>query len=220
MTDVDLASARENMVGQQLRTWEVLNERVLDILERIPREHFTPSDYANLAYADMQIPLGHGEVMLEPKVEGRLLQALDAHPHERALEIGTGSGYLAACLAQMAMHVTSVDIRPEYTEAARKVLDRQGVRNVQLETGDAARGWDDGHRYDVIAVTGSLPELHEAFHHALTLGGRLFVIRGKPPIMEAMLITRVGEDQWASESLFDTSAPPLVGAPVTRTFSL
>ncbi|MBY5268526.1 protein-L-isoaspartate O-methyltransferase family protein [Spiribacter salinus] len=220
MTDVDLASARENMVGQQLRTWEVLNERVLDILERIPREHFTPSAYANLAYADMQIPLGEGEVMLEPKVEGRLMQALDPHPHERVLEIGTGSGYLAACLAQMASHVTSVELHPAFSENAQKTLDREGVRNVHLETGDAARGWDDGRQYDVIAVTGSLPELHEGFHRALTPGGRLFVIHGKPPIMEALLITRVGEDQWSRESLFDTSAPPLVGAPVTRTFSL
>ncbi len=220
MTDVDLASARENMVEQQLRTWEVLNERVLEVLEQLPREQFTPQRHRNLAYGDLQIPLGHGEVMLEPKVEGRLLQALDPQPGDRALEIGTGSGFLSACLARLCMHVTSVDIHADFTETARQHLDSQGVRNVHLETGDAALGWDDGRRYNVIAVTGSLPELHEGFHHSLTIGGRLFVIHGQPPIMEALLITRVEEDQWAVESLFDTSAPPLVGAPFTRQFAL
>ena len=220
MTDVDLPSARENMLGQQLRTWEVLNERVLGVLEAIPREHFTPPAWANLAYADLQVPLGRGEVMLEPKVEGRLLQALDPQPDERALEIGTGSGYLSACLASLCMQVTSVDIHAEFTDGARQHLDTAGVRNVRLETGDAARGWEDGQRYDVIAVTGSLPELHEGFHHSLAIGGRLFLIHGQPPIMEAHLITRVDEDQWATESLFDTSAPPLIGAPLTRRFVL
>jgi len=220
MTEVDLAVARENMVEQQLRTWEVLNERILDLLERIPREHFTPKAYTNLAYADMQVPLGHGEVMLEPKVEGRLLQALDPQPHERALEIGTGSGYLSTCLAQLCGHVTSVDIRPDFTDMAQENLERNGVHNVHLETGDACRGWDDGRQYEVIAVTGSLPEHHDGFQQRLTQGGRLFMIVGKPPIMEALLITRVGEDQWATESLFDTSAPALVGAPSTQPFDL
>lgn len=220
MTDVNLADARENMVEQQLRTWEVLNDRVLSVLEQLPREAFMPSAYTNLAYADMQIPLGHGEVMLEPKVEGRLLQALDPQPNERALEIGTGSGYLSCCLAHLASHVTSVDLYPEFTARASECIRGQGVRNIHLETGDAALGWDDGRRYDVIAVTGSLPELHQGFHRSLTTGGRLFFILGQPPIMEALLVTRVGEDQWSSESLFDTSAPPLVGSPVTRHFSL
>ena len=220
MTDVNLADARENMIEQQLRTWEVLNDRVLDVLQKLPREAFAPPEYANLAYADMQIPIGHGEVMLEPKVEGRLVQALDPQPNERVLEIGTGSGYLTCCLAHLASHVTSVEIYSEFTKGAAESIRGQGIRNIHLETGDAALGWDDGRRYDVIAVTASLPQLHQGFHHSLTEGGRLFLIVGQPPIMEAVLVTRVGEDQWSSESLFDTSAPPLLGAPVTRHFSL
>ena len=220
MTDVNLADARENMIEQQLRTWEVLNDRVLDALEKLPREAFTPPQYANLAYADMQVPLGHGEVMLEPKVEGRLLQALDPQPNERVLEVGTGSGYLTCCLARLASHVTSVDIYPDFTARAEDSIRHAGVRNTRLEVGDAALGWDDGRRYDVIAVTGSLPQLHQGFHRSLAEGGRLFLILGQPPIMEAVLITRVGEDQWSSESLFDTTAPPLLGSPVTREFSL
>ena len=220
MTDVNLVTARENMVEQQLRTWEVLNERVLDVLEKLPREAFIRPEHANLAYADMQIPLGRGEVMLEPKVEGRLLQALDPQPNEHALEIGTGSGYLACCIANLARNVTSVDIHPDFTERAAGNIREQGINNIQLETGDAALGWDDGERYDVIAVTGSLPELHRGFHQSLADGGRLFLILGQPPIMEAVLITRVGEDQWSCESLFDTSAPPLVGAPIAKRFSI
>lgn len=220
MTEVNLATARENMVEQQLRAWEVLNERVLDVLAKLPRDRFTPTEFVNLAYADMQIPLPKGEVMLEPKVVGRLLQALDPQPDERALEIGTGSGYVTACLSEMAAEVTSIDLYPELTEMASSNLKKQGLENNQLVTGDAARGWNDSRRYDVIAVTGSLPELHQGFHHSLTEGGRLFLIIGQPPIMEAVLITRVGADQWSRESLFDTSAPALVGAPVTRSFAV
>ncbi|PWG64892.1 protein-L-isoaspartate O-methyltransferase family protein [Spiribacter halobius] len=220
MTDVDLAQARFNMVEQQVRTWEVLNERVLDVIETLPREDFVPAAYRNLAYADVQIPIAHGQVMMEPKVEGRLLQCLDPQPGERALEIGTGTGYLAACLARLAGQVTSVDLYPDFAELAGEHLASQGLRNVHLETGDAARGWEDGRRYDVIAVTGSLPELHEGFHRSLTIGGRLAVIVGTPPIMEALLITRIDDEQWATESLFDTSLPPLVGAPRQQRFEL
>ncbi|MEX0375099.1 protein-L-isoaspartate O-methyltransferase family protein [Spiribacter pallidus] len=218
MTDLDLAEAKANMVEQQLRTWEVLNERILDTLERVPREHYAPAKYSNLAYADMQIPLGHGQVMLEPKVEGRLLQALDPQPTEKTLEIGTGAGYLTHCLAQLSAHVTSVELFPDLREQAEHNLQRAGVDNIHLHTGDAARGWSDGRHYDVIAVTASLPEMHPGFHQSLSMGGRLFLIVGQPPIMEAVLITRVGEDQWATESLFDTSAPALVGAPVSQPF--
>jgi len=220
MTDVNLATARDNMVEQQLRTWEILNERVLEVMHALPRERFTPAAFTNLAYADMQIPLDHGQVMLEPKVVGRMLQALDPQPNERALEIGTGTGYSTACLGRMAADVTSVDLYPEMTALAGSNLERQAIHNNQLETGDAAMGWDDGNRYDVIAVTGSLPELHKGFHRSLTEGGRLFLIVGQPPIMEAILITRVSDDQWARESLFDTSAPALLGAPVTHSFAV
>lgn len=220
MTDLDLTAARENMLEQQLRTWEVLNNDILETLESLPREHFAPAAYRNLAYADMQIPIGHGEVMLEPKVEGRLLQAVDPQAEDRVLEIGTGTGYLTACLARMAGHVTSIDLYPEFIDTAKAHLDREAIKNVRLEAGDAATGWNDGNHYDVIIVTGSLPELHHGFHQRLSDGGRLFLITGQAPIMEALLITRVGDNQYATESLFDTFAPALVGAPITQHFSL
>ncbi|WP_440996092.1 protein-L-isoaspartate O-methyltransferase family protein [Arhodomonas sp. SL1] len=220
MSEVNLERARFNMVEQQIRPWEVLNERILDVLEALPREDFVPTGYRNLAYADLQLPLPHDEVMLEPRVEARMLQALDPQPGERALEIGTGSGYFAACLAQLAGEVTSVDLHPDFRELASEHLAAAGVQNVRLEVGDAATGWDDGQRYDVIAVTGSLPELHEGFHRSLAIGGRLFLIVGTAPIMEALLITRMDEDQWATESLFDTSVRPLRGARARVRFEL
>ena len=220
MTDVNLATAQENMVEQQLRTWDVLNERVLEVMQRLPRHDFVPTAFRNLAYADMQLPLGSDQVMLEPKIEARLLQALDPQPNENVLEIGTGTGFLTACLGEMAAEVTSVDLYSGFTQLASSNLKQAGIENVYLETGDAALGWNDGQRYDVIAVTGSLPELHQGFHHSLTAGGRLFLILGKPPIMEAVLITRISDDQWSCESLFDTSVPTLVGAPVTRNFAV
>ncbi len=220
MTEVNLERARFNMVEQQVRPWEVLNDRILDVLEALPREDFVPAEYRNLAYADLQLPLPHDEVMLEPRVEARMLQALDPQPGERALEIGTGTGYFAACLGRLAGEVTSVDIHESFRELAAEHLASRGVENVRLEVGDAAAGWDDGHRYDVIAVTGSLPELHEGFHRTLAIGGRLIVVVGQPPIMEALLITRVADDQWATESLFDTSIPPLRGARATPRFEL
>lgn len=218
MTELNLDQARFNMVEQQIRTWDVLDPRVLEIMEQIPRHLFVPDHYRNLAYSDLQLPLGEGEVMLEPKLEGRILQALGLSPSEQVLEVGTGSGFFTACLAHMAAHVTSVEIQPVFSEAARDRLTREAVRNVSLEVGDAARGWDDGRRYDAIAVTGSLPELHEGFHRSLTIGGRLFAVVGNGPIMEGLLITRVGEDQWATESILDTSIPPLVNAPSTYHF--
>lgn len=220
MTDVNLARARYNMVEQQIRPWEVLEDRVLDVLEELPREAFVPADRRNLAYADLQLPIGYGEVMLEPKVEARMLQALDPQPDENALEIGTGTGYASACLAQLAGEVLTIDRLDAFRETASQLLARQGISNVRCETGDAAHGWDDGRRYDVIAVTGSLPEFHRGFHRSLTIGGRLFIIVGEDPIMEGLLITRVGSDQWATESLFDTSVPALVGAPRSVHFEL
>lgn len=220
MTDIDFERARFNMVEQQIRTWEVLDDRVLDIVRSVPRERFVPPQYKNLAFADLKLPLGHDQVMMEPKVEARVLQAVDPQPSEQVLEIGTGTGYLTACLAKMSAHVTSVDIFPEFTEMAQRQLAENGIDNVTLKTGDAAQGWDDGRRYDVIVVNGSLPEMHHGFHRGLNIGGRLFLIVGTAPIMEALLITRISEDQWVTESLFDTSIPALINAPVTRKFAI
>lgn len=220
MVNVDYERARRNMVEQQVRVWEVLDDRVLNVIDGLPRERFVPESYRGLAYADLQVPIGQGEVMMEPRLEARLLQALGPSSGEVALEIGTGTGYVTAALARLAGEVVSVDRSNAFCEAAGERLAALGVRNARIECGDAARGWDDGRRYDAIAVTGSLPELHQGFHRSLSIGGRLFVIVGEPPIMEGLLITRVGESQWATESLLDTRVPPLVGAPRTKRFSL
>lgn len=220
MAETDLDKARFNMVEQQVRPWEVLDYRVLDVLRAVSRESFVPERYRRVAYADLQIPLPHDQVMMEPRVEARVLQALNLQPQDSALDIGTGTGYLAACMASLAGRVTSVELFDDLREMAQGQLQAQGVGNVSLVAGDAAHGWDDGQRYDAIAVTGSLPQLHQGFHRSLTLGGRLFLIVGEFPIMEALLFTRVSEDQWTRESLFDTSQPALVGAPRERRFEL
>jgi protein-L-isoaspartate(D-aspartate) O-methyltransferase len=223
MVDMNIEQARHNMIEQQIRTWEVLDQRVLDLILRTPREDYVPRRYRNLAFNDMEIPLGHGEVMMAPKLEGRMLQALDVKPHEKVLEVGTGSGYVTALLAGAGEHVVSVDIYPEFTNDAGRALAEHGVDNVTLETGDAVDGWDKHAPYDVIAITGSLPVLgtgFDAFKRSLKVGGRLFVIVGEAPVMEALLITRTGENQWQQEALLETVVPPLINAPRPRRFEL
>lgn len=216
---VDFERARYNMIEQQIRPWEVLDQRVLDVLMQTPREDFVPARYrSTLAFSDISLPLEHGQVMLPPKLEGRLLQSLAIRPGDRILEIGTGSGYLTACLARLGREVLSLDLYADFKYAAERKLEQHGITNVELRTDDAAAGWGAEQSFDAIAVTGSLPLLHRGFHNALTVGGRLFVIVGEPPVMEAMLITRVAADQWATESLFDTSAPPLENAPRIENF--
>jgi len=208
-SQTDFEQARFNMIEQQVRTWEVLDQRVLDTMNRIPRENFVPEQYRSLAFADINIPIGNGQVMMSPKLEGRLLQALNIRPDDSILEVGTGSGYLTACLASLGKHVTSIDIVPEFTATAGTRLADQGITNASLETADVANGLSTSEQYDVIAVTGSLPLLQKQFHESLKTGGRLFVITGKLPIMEALLITRVGKNHWSQESLFETCLPPL-----------
>jgi protein-L-isoaspartate(D-aspartate) O-methyltransferase len=206
---MDMERARFNMVEQQIRPWEVLDDKVLDLLFKVRRENFVPEPYKKLAFADMQIPLGHGEVMLEPKLEARVLQELELRDGDRVLEVGTGSGYMTALLAHFAAHVYSVEIVPELAEAARQKLESRGVENATVETGDAARGWDRHGPYDVIVITGSLPLLPEAFQQSLRVGGRLFAIVGEAPAMRAELVTRVTEDAFRREDLFETCVPPL-----------
>ncbi len=221
MSDPSLERARYNMIEQQIRPWEVLDQRVLDVIAATPREDFVPERYrSTLAFSDISLPIGHGQVMLPPKLEGRLMQALMLNPDDRVLEVGTGTGYMAACLARLAREVLSVDIFEDFRDHAAGRLARHGIGNVTLEIRDCARGWDGEEAlFDAIAVTGSLPVLHEGFHRALAIGGRLFVVVGTPPAMEALLITRTGADQWATESLFETSIPPLVHAPEPPKFS-
>ena len=213
MSDMNFEQARHNMIEQQIRTWEVLDDGVLNLLERVPREDFVPPEYRKLAFTDMQIPLGRGEVMMEPKLEARMLQALDIQPDEMVLEVGTGSGYVTALLAALAKHVYTVEVAPEFKIEAEKKLADHGIDNVTLDVADAARGWERHGPYDVIAVTGSMPLLTDDLQKSLNIGGRMFVIVGDAPAMEALLITRVGEDQWQKESLFETVIPPLANAP-------
>jgi protein-L-isoaspartate(D-aspartate) O-methyltransferase len=208
----DVERARFNMVEQQIRPWEVLDQRVLDLLLRVRREDYVPARYRDLAFADMEIPLGHGETMLAPKIEARMLQELALAPADRVLEVGTGSGYMTALLASLGNHVYSVEIIPEFTRSAGAKLAAHGIANVALETGDAARGWDRHAPYDAVVVTGSLPVLPEAFAKSLGPGGRLIVVVGEPPVMEAQLITCAAPGAYSTTVLFETCIAPLRNA--------
>jgi len=204
--------ARSNMVEQQIRTWEVLDQAVLDLLYAVPREDFVPRAYRTLAFADMEIPIGEGEKMMPPKVEARIVQALAPHKTERVLEVGTGSGYLTALLAHRAAHVHSVEIRPALAAFGRDNLARHGADNVTLETGDAARGWPTRAPYDVIVLTGSTPALPKVLLDQLAPGGRLFAVIGELPVMVARLVTCSAPGAFRSVELFDTVLAPLVNA--------
>jgi protein-L-isoaspartate(D-aspartate) O-methyltransferase len=200
------------MVDQQVRTWEVLDARVLDVLAQIPREVFAPPHLSDIACADTAIDIGYGQRMLAPKIQGRILQALGIAPTDRVLEVGTGSGYLTACLGMLAGHTTSIEIVPELTAMAAANLTAVPQAHAQLLTRDVFSG-EPLNLYDAIALTGSLPIYDPRFEQALNLGGRLFVIVGTPPMMEALLVRRVDEAQWVRESLFETVIDPLVNAP-------
>lgn len=206
--------ARFNMVEQQIRPWTVLDADVLRVLRTLPRERFVPDAYRRLAYSDTRIPLGHGQSMMTPVVEGRMLQALELHHDDQVLEIGTGSGFLTAGLAHLARQVESVDIHEEFTQSAGERLRELGIDNVQLATGDGARGWGDGRQYDGIVLTGAVPEIPDAYRQALRPGGRLVAIigDGDRPVMEAVQVQRTGAEEWSSESLFETWIEPLVNA--------
>ena len=205
-----LADVREQMIEQQVRAWEVLDERVLEIFRKIPREQFTPDQQRFRAYADAEVPLPHGQHMLRPSVAGRLLQALELTGSEHVLEVGAGSGFITACLRVAAARVRSLEIFPALAEMARRNLDSLGL-DVDLVTADGLQ-LDTGARYGAIAITGSLPVYDERFERQLEIGGRLFVVVGEPPVMEARLIRRTGEGSWSSESLFETVIDPLVNA--------
>jgi protein-L-isoaspartate(D-aspartate) O-methyltransferase len=208
---IDYTLAREMMVEQQVRPWDVLDGRVLETLSTVPREVFVPEIHRALAYADLEIPLGHGEKMMKPVVEGRTLQALKLQADEDVLEIGTGSGYLSACLGSLAREVVSLEIRPEFAAAARARLDaRQLGGNVRIETADALQ-YETDRRFDAICVTGAVAAVPARFAQWLRPGGRLFVIRGRSPAMEAVLqVNDVNGPR--IESLFETDIPYLVGA--------
>jgi protein-L-isoaspartate(D-aspartate) O-methyltransferase len=216
---MDFEVARTQMLGQQLRAWEVLDDRVLRAFAETPRENFVPAEYRDLAFADTEIPLGHGQSMLAPKVEGRILQALQVEPIDDVLVIGTGSGYLTACLARLAKHVTSVDIFPDFVAAAEAKIAACGIRNVELKVADA---FDLSYRarYDAIAVTSSVPQLEQHFSGMLRPQGRLFLVVGREPAMEAQLITLQPDGTLTTESLFETVLAPLIHAERPEPFVL
>jgi protein-L-isoaspartate(D-aspartate) O-methyltransferase len=218
VTDTNIEAARHNMVVSQIRTWDVFDDRILELLSRAPRQNFVPAALRNLAFADMQLPLGDGEVMMAPLVEARFLQELAIKPTDTVLEIGTGSGYVTWLLSQLAARVHSVEIRGEFTQRASEKLAAHGATNVELEIGDGARGWPKSGPYDAIFVTGSLPVLPDDFKKQLKVGGRLAVIVGDAPVMDARLIMRLTEQSYDSRSLFETVIPPLRNAPAPDRF--
>jgi len=208
---LDVHTARRQMIEQQVRAWDVLDLKVLAAMERVPREEFAPPAYRDLAFADMSVPLGHGQSMLAPKLEGRILQALELQPDDAVLEIGTGSGYFAACLGALVRSVKSIEIHPDLAASARASLDRTNVHNVTVEAADAF-GYVDPARYDAVVLTGSLPVYDARFEQWLAAGGRLFVVVGQGPVMEARRVTCAGPGELLSESLFETAMDPLVHA--------
>lgn len=211
--------ARQQMISQQIRTWDVLDERVLEALRSTRREAFVPESERDLAFADMEIPLPHGQCMMTPKVEARLLQELAIEPIDSVLEIGTGSGYLTACLAKLGEAVTSLEIFADLSESAGSTLQRQGFGNIELRAEDAMEA-DFADSYDVIAITASMPTRPQRFIDLLRPEGRLFVVVGRAPVMEAMLVRRHADGNFSEQSLFETVLTPMINADASEPFVL
>jgi protein-L-isoaspartate(D-aspartate) O-methyltransferase len=215
---MDFERARFNMVEQQIRPWDVLDDSVLSLLFKIKREDYVPATYRALAFTDMEIPLGHGQSMWTPKLEARLVQELRLKPTDKVLEVGTGSGYVTALLASLAKHVHSVEIVPEFKAEAEARLNARGFDNVTLEAGDAVRGWPMHAPYDAILLTGSVPELPEELIGQLNSGGRLIAIVGEAPVMQARLVRLIEPGVVDTRTLFETVVAPLANAPVPERF--
>ncbi|WP_206955653.1 protein-L-isoaspartate O-methyltransferase family protein [Trinickia acidisoli] len=209
---MNIEQARFNMIEQQIRPWDVLDQDVLNLLSIVKRENFVPAVYRDIAFADLEIPLPAGEHMLFPRVEARILQELAVKKHESVLEIGAGSGYMAALLAHRARHVLTVDIEPELVELAKRNLAENGVTNAEAALGDGARGWAAAAPYDVICVSGGMPVLPQEMLEQLKIGGRLAAFVGTAPVMKAQVITRIDEKQFRVADVFETYIEPLVGA--------
>jgi protein-L-isoaspartate(D-aspartate) O-methyltransferase len=213
---MDTLAARQQMVDQQIRTWEVLDPRVLNVFSAVPREAFVPAAYRELAFADASIPIGLGQTMLAPKLQGRILQALSVSGSDAVLEVGCGTGYLSACLSLLGAATRAIDIHPQFTATAAANLGKVPAAKVELETRDAFDG--DLGEFDVIAVTGSLPIYDPRFERSLKIGGRLFAIVGAAPVMDAILVRRVDSNEWIRESLFETVVEPLINAAAAQRF--
>jgi len=215
-----IETARHNMIEQQIRPWDVLDVNVLNLLADVPREEYVPLGFQNIAFADLNISLDHDEVMMSPKLEARMLQALKISATDTVLEIGTGSGFVTTLLAKSARFVYSVDIQNDFVIRTREKLSTEGIINVSLEQGNAAQGWPQHGPYNVIAITGSLPMVPKALQDSLAIGGRMFVIVGDNPVMEAQLMTRISELEFRTENLFETDLPPLRNCTQPNRFEL
>ena len=209
---MNIEQARFNMIEQQIRPWNVLDQDVLDLLMVVKREQFVPPAYASLAFVDTEIPLPGGESMFSPKVEARILQEVQVKKHEHVLEIGAGSGYMAALLAHKARHVTTVEIAPELHKMAQDNLARAGLTNVTVELGNGAEGWEKGAPFDVIVISGGLESLPQAFLKQVKVGGRIAAIIGEAPVMTSQVITRISETAYDTVKVFETSVKPLSSA--------
>ena len=216
---MDFNLARSNMVQKQVRAWEVLDPRILNLLTLIPREQFVPADFQALAFTDTFIPIGFNQVMLPAKIVGRALQALNIQETESVLEIGTGTGYLTALLCHLAHKVTSVEIIPELSLTAKHHLKALHLQNATLEVGNGIDGWPDHGPYDVIILTGSVPLIPKALRAQLSIHGRLFAVVGQAPAMSAVLITRINQELWREKVLFETDIPALLHGPQPKAFS-
>lgn len=214
---MNLDQERFFMVEQQIRPWDVLDPKILDLLMDTPRHLFVDSGNEELAYMDIELPIGEGEAMMAPKVEGRLLQALDIDENDNVLEIGTGSGYLTALMASLGKTVTTVEIHENIQATAKKRLTN--YENIDFQIGDGSQDWPDGKEYDVIVLTGSVTDIPKAYKNKLTLGGRLVVISGEAPAMEAQVITRISNQEWEIESLFETDLKPLISSNTNTKFT-
>jgi len=214
---MNLDQARFFMVEQQIRPWDVLDPKILDLLMDIPRHLFVEGGNEELAYSDIELPIGQNQTMMFPRVEGRLLQALDIDENDDVLEVGTGSGYLTALMANMAKTVATVEIHPDIQDIAKTRL--ASYKNIGFFTGDASQDWSDGKEYDAIILTGSVAEISQAYKEKLTLGGRLAVVAGQAPAMTAQVITRISNQEWETETLFETDLAPLTNATAAASFT-
>jgi len=210
--------ARANMIEQQIRPWDVLDQNILDLVASTPRENFVSKDYEHLAFADLRLPLGHNQHMMTPKVEARILQSLTLEKNDQVLEIGTGSGYLTACLAKLGAHVDSVELHGDLSNLAKQRLDAEGIANVELTIQNAMEQNAQQKTYDAIVITGSLPGYDDTFESMLAPGGRLFAIIGEAPAMQATLITKDKDGNTSQEGLFETSIPALIGCEAKQSF--
>ncbi len=201
--------ARHNMIVQQIRPWDVNDDRVLEAMAKVPRESFVPENYQNLAFSDLEIPLNDSVVMMFPRIEGRMLQALNIQPNDNVLEVGTGSGYVTAVMSKLGKKVTSVEIDEALAQSAQARLTALGIHNASVAVGDAANGWNSNSPYDAIAISQSLTEIPKTYLEQLKVGGRLFAVIGTEPMMQAVIVKRINANSYETTTLFDTTLPPL-----------